>query len=198
MEYRLRDQGKDYGSCSIEQIESMLDDHRIGLMAEVYDGGQWITVDELLDRIEHHKLAESEEAERQRVEHLRREEQEQRKLEIELELERERTRQMEMIPDSPSSPTVASPPVVNPSAHQTTEDNLNKGTVISGYICMGMSLLCCPILFGLAGVILGIVNCCLGGKNVMHGAIQIGGTIICSILGTFLGLVIQGMFAGGF
>ena len=94
MEFRIRDQGRELGSFTMEQIELMLDEHRIGMMAEMYDGGKWITIDELFDRIEHQKLLESKKAQRQRVELARREEQEQRKLQVELEHERERTRQM--------------------------------------------------------------------------------------------------------
>jgi hypothetical protein len=192
MEFRLRDQGREFGSYSVEQIEAMLDDHQIGMMAEVFDGSQWVTVDELFERYEGQKLQESEEARRQQEETDRREEGDHHKLEIELELERERTRQMKMAPEPP-----VSRPVVKPSAPQTSEKPLNNGTVISGYVCMGLSLLCCPPLFGLAGLVLGIVNCCLGGKNVMHGAIQVGGTIICTILGVFLGIFIQAFFEGG-
>ena len=55
MEFRLRDQGREFGSYSVEQIEAMLDEHQIGMMAEVFDGSQWITVDEFFERYEAQK-----------------------------------------------------------------------------------------------------------------------------------------------
>ena len=38
MEYTIRDRGRELGSFTMDQIESKLDDHQIGMMAEAYDG----------------------------------------------------------------------------------------------------------------------------------------------------------------
>ena len=60
MEYTIRDRGREIGSFSLEQIEAKLDDHQIGMMAEVYDGGQWITVAELIENLEEEQRGERE------------------------------------------------------------------------------------------------------------------------------------------
>ena len=104
MEYRLRDRGRDLGSFTMEQLESKLDDHQIGMMAEVYDGGQWITVAELIENLEEEQRGEREQlvlqqeaaAKRQEETRLKAEEA-QRRDQAKLEMEAERTRQMEIL-----------------------------------------------------------------------------------------------------
>ena len=102
VEYRIRDRGRELGSFTMEQLESMLDDHQIGMMAEVYDGRQWITVAELIENLEEEQRREREqlvlqqEAAAKRQEEARlREEEAQRRRQTELEMERTRTRQEE-------------------------------------------------------------------------------------------------------
>ena len=107
MDYLVRDQGCEIGSFSLEQIEAKLDDHQIGMMAEVYDGEKWITIAELIEDLEeeHRCNAENMEKERnQRSEILaseqeakaQRDEEEQQKRMCQLEIEKQRTRQMEV------------------------------------------------------------------------------------------------------
>ena len=107
MEYTIRDRGRDLGSFTLEQLESMLDDHQIGMMAEVYDRGQWITVAELIDDLEEADRRKSnieDEDRRQRAASLalqqkatdQRNEDAQRKRETELAIQKERTRQMKV------------------------------------------------------------------------------------------------------
>ena len=103
MEYTIRDRGREIGSFSLEQIEAKLDDHQIGMMAEVYDGGQWITVAELIENLEEEQRGEREQlvlqqeasAKRQEEARLKAEEA-QRRDQAKLEMEAERTRQMEI------------------------------------------------------------------------------------------------------
>ena len=60
MEYRIRNRGRELGSFTMEQLESMLDDHQIGMMAEVYDGKQWITVADMVENVEEERRRERE------------------------------------------------------------------------------------------------------------------------------------------
>jgi len=103
MEYTIRDRGRELGSFTMEQLEAMLDDHQIGMMAEVYDGRQWITVADLIENLEEGQRREQERlvlqqkaaAKRQEEARLREEEAQTRR-QAELEVEAERTRQMEI------------------------------------------------------------------------------------------------------
>ena len=60
VEYRIRNRGRELGSFTMEQLESMLDDHQIGMMAEVYDGKQWITVADMVENVEEERRRERE------------------------------------------------------------------------------------------------------------------------------------------
>jgi len=63
-----------------------------------------------------------------------------------------------------------------------------EGSVLAGYICMALSLLILPIVLGLAGFILGIVN---ASKNyALHGIIQIIFSVVFTIIGAYLGMLV--------
>ncbi|HJM96228.1 MAG TPA: DUF4190 domain-containing protein [Candidatus Marinimicrobia bacterium] len=107
MEYTIRDRGRELGSFSLEQLEAKLDDHQIGMMAEVYDGEKWITIAELiegLEEVDRRKAEKLEEEHNQRAEiqaleqeaKAQRDEEEQRRRETELEIQKQRTRQKEV------------------------------------------------------------------------------------------------------
>jgi hypothetical protein len=107
MEYTIRDRGRELGSFTMDQIETKLDDHQIGMMAEVYDGEKWITIAELiegLEEVDRHKAEKLEEEHNQRAERqalqqkatAQRSEEEQQRRETELEIQKQRTRQMEV------------------------------------------------------------------------------------------------------
>ena len=78
MDYLVRDQGFEIGSFSLEQIEAKLDDHQIGMMAEVYDGKQWVTVADMLENVEEERRRETEQLVLQQIAAVKRQEEEQR------------------------------------------------------------------------------------------------------------------------
>ena len=96
MDYLVRDQGCEIGSFSLEQIEAKLDDHQIGMMAEVYHDKQWITVADMVENVEEERRREREQLVLQQKAAAERQEEEQRNREMELEIEKQRTRQMEV------------------------------------------------------------------------------------------------------
>ena len=209
MEFRLRDQGREFGSYSVEQIEAMLDDHQIGMMAEVYDGEKWITIAELIEDLEeeHRRNAENMEKERnQRSEILaseqeakaQRDEEEQQKRMLQLEIEKQRTRQMEVEFERESH-------LLDNRTDLSSQGSVYKldGVGIAGYICVGLSfLLACifwisiiygfPLIIniafwigvatGSAGLILGITNCFLSDASRTHGVSQTLGSVISLLL----------------
>ena len=72
----------------------------------------------------------------------------------------------------------------------------SKGLISSGYICMGVSLLCCPPLFALAALIIGIINCAKGETG--HGIAQIIGSLVCGGIGMVLSAIINEAAGLGF
>ena len=199
MSYMVRDQGSEIGSFSVDQIEAMLDDHEIGMMAEVYDGNQWITVADLIESKEEDRRREAEQLVLQQKAMARRQEEEQRRREMELEIEKQRTRQMEVEFEKESSLLkkesgfdLASGP----------GQDLN-GSTIAGYVCITLSFfMACsfwisiiygfPLMIqisfwigvatGAGGLILGATNSFVSRDTRMHGVFQILGSVICLLL----------------
>lgn len=195
MDYPLRDSGRELGSFSLEQLEAKLADHQIGMMAEVYDDGQWITIADLIEKTdEQRRQDDARRATAAKAAAIRREEK-RKDRELELERERERTRQMEI--DAKKNDQLASPTLAGDSSRKLS------GTAIAGYITVGFALfVACvfwggivftlPLIitisfftgvtFGSAALILGVTNCfLLVGKRV-HGVFQVLGAIICLLL----------------
>ena len=194
MSYLVRDQGREIGSFSLKQIETMLDDHEIGMMAEVYDGNQWTTVADLIENAEEEQRRESEQLILQRKEAEVRSAEERRRRETELEIEKQRTRQMEVELEKETSFDGTS---ISGSNQKLT------GTNIAGYVCIVLSFfLACifwisiifgfPIMIGISfwagsaagavGLVLGITNSILSSETIMHGVFQILGSVICLLL----------------
>ena len=193
MDYLVRDQGCEIGSFSLEQIEAKLDDHQIGMMAEVYDGKQWITVADMLENVEEERRREAEQLLLQQKAAAKRQEEEQRNREMELEIEKQRTRQMEVELEREA-------PI---RQHFTGSLHKLSGAGIAGYICVGFSfLMACvfwaslifgfPLVIGIAlwtgvatgsgGFILGLTNCFLGKASRTRGIFQILGSVISLLL----------------
>jgi len=81
---------------------------------------------------------------------------------------------------SPGSLPPPPPPVVNPGAG-------SGGLVAAGYVCAGVSVLFCPPLFALSGLVIGIV---LATRKVHHGAIIIVLSILGGIVGSVFGILV--------
>ena len=69
----------------------------------------------------------------------------------------------------------------------TSKKESGKGLIPMGYICAVMSVLFIPLLFGFAGIVVGIVN--LVKDRVGHGIAQILLSGICALFGTYLGMI---------
>jgi hypothetical protein len=95
VEYRIRNRGRELGSFTMEQLESMLDDHQIGMMAEVYDGKQWITVADMVENVEEERRREREQLVLQQKAAAERQEEEQRRREAKLKVQNQPTRRTE-------------------------------------------------------------------------------------------------------
>ena len=95
VEYRIRDRGRELGSFTMEQLESMLNDHQIGMMAEVYDGKQWITVADMVENVEEERRREREQLVLQQKAAAERQEEEQRRREAKLKVQNQPTRRTE-------------------------------------------------------------------------------------------------------
>ena len=67
----------------------------------------------------------------------------------------------------------------------------SNGLISAGYICGGLSLICCPPFLGLAAVILGIINLTKG--SVGHGIAQICLGLFFGIAGSILGAILMSM-----
>ncbi len=163
VEYRIRDRGRELGSFTMEQLESMLDDHQIGMMAEVYDGRQWITVAELIENLEEEQRREREqlvlqqEAATKRQEEARlREEEAQTRRQAELEMEAEHTRQMELKMEREDRRQAALARADSPSfSRGSVTGNLwpHRGTLI---LVLGiLSLLLCGIFTAIPAWVMG-------------------------------------------
>jgi hypothetical protein len=94
---------------------------------------------------------------------------------------------------APASRSMAQPPsvVVNVNQNNTTaalpaSPIGGSGLIAAGYICAFVSLLFCPPGFGIAGVVIGIVNITRG--HVGHGVAQIVISIFCTLLGIAIGV----------
>jgi hypothetical protein len=209
MEYTIRDRGREIGSFSLEQIEAKLDDHQIGMMAEVYNGEKWITIAELIEDLEEVDRCKAENMEKERNQMSERlalekeakaqhhgEEQEKRLLE--LEIQKQRTRQMEVELQREA-------PLLEQKSNLSETGSVHKfnGACIAGYVCVAISiLLACifwvSIIFGFSltihisfwvgvaigsgGFILGITNCFLSKASRMHGVFQTLGSVISLLL----------------
>ncbi len=64
-----------------------------------------------------------------------------------------------------------------------------------GYFCGGMAFLYWPILFGPAGVVLGLVNLKRGEK--LHGQRQIGLGVVGLVVGVLIGALVNGALSNG-
>lgn len=94
-------------------------------------------------------------------------------------------------PQQPVQPVLYNAPQQAYAQHpQVAPQKTISGTVKTGYICMGVSLLFLPPFVGLAALILGIINCTKGQPNTTHGIIQIVGSIICALIGMALGAAV--------
>ena len=142
MEYTIRDRGRELGSFTMEQIEAKLDDHQIGMMAEVYDGGQWITVAELIENLEQEHEQSAKRLTLQQEATAKRNEEEKQKRLLELEIQKERTRQME-VEQKRESPLLEQ----KSNLSETGSIHIINGAGIAGYICVSLSfLLACIFL----------------------------------------------------
>jgi hypothetical protein len=198
MEYTIRDRGRELGSFTMDQIETKLDDHQIGMMAEVYDGDRWITIAELIENLEQERNQSAKRLTLQQEATAKRNEEEQQKRLLELEIQKERTRQMEV------EQKRESPLLEQKSKFSETGlvHNIN-GAGFAGYICVALSfLLACifwisiiygfPLIIsiafwigvatGSAGLILGGTNCFLGEASRSHGIFQTLGSVITLLL----------------
>jgi len=140
MDYEVRDRGKILGQFSIQEIEHMLDAHKIGMMAEANDGGSWVTLEELMEKIDSEREEHSHQLRLKQDEAEKKASQARQQKELELEIEKQRTQQQKLAYDkdeqasSSSSHSYANlaPPNQKPKS---------KGTVIWGYLCVGLVLL---------------------------------------------------------
>jgi Flp pilus assembly protein TadB len=199
--YIVRDQGREIGSFSLDQIEAMLDDHEIGMMAEVYDGNQWITVADLIENTEEERRRETEQLILEQKAAAKRQAEEQRRRETELEIEKQRTRQMEV--ELEQEPPLHKKQSGLGWAPGPGSNQKLTGTGIAGYVCIVFSFfLACifwlsiifgfPLMIGISfwvgvatgavGLILGITNSVLSRDTRMHGVFQILGSVICLLL----------------
>ena len=140
MDYEVRDRGKILGQFSIQEIEHMLDAHKIGMMAEANDGGSWVTLEELMEQIDSEREEHSRQLSLKQAESEKKASQARQQKELELEIEKQRTQQQKLAYEkdeqvhSSRSPSYANlaPPNQKPKS---------KGTVIWGYFCVGLVLL---------------------------------------------------------
>lgn len=73
-------------------------------------------------------------------------------------------------PISVSAPVPPVPPAT--PVHPATEENNGGGSlVVLGYVFSGLSLLIFPFIFGVTGLVFGIINAAKG--NAGHGVVQI-------------------------
>jgi len=215
MEYTIRDRGRELGSFTMDQIETKLDDHQIGMMAEVYDGEKWITIAELiegLEEVDRHKAEKLEEEHNQRAERqalqqkatAQRSEEEQQKRETELEIQKQRTRQMEVEFERESH--LLSNRADLPS--QGSVQNFTGGSVAgdlephrgSTILVLGiLSLILCGIFTGIPAWVMGngdlekikAGNMDPAGKGATNAG-KICGTVSCIITIAFFGLAVLG------
>ena len=96
MSFQIRDRGKILGQFSIEEIERMLDDHQIGMMAEAYDGGAWVTLEELIEKMDSERLAQENQLRLKQDEEAKKAAQARQQKELELEIEKQRTQQQKI------------------------------------------------------------------------------------------------------
>lgn len=81
--------------------------------------------------------------------------------------------------------------VFAPSGKQSGSGTTNSGMLVGfGYACAGIALLFLPIVFGIAGVAIGIVVQNRGVQQ--HGPIIIVASALSGILGFILGMVMWG------
>ena len=160
MEYTIRDRGRELGSFTMDQIETKLDDHQIGMMAEVYDGDRWITIAELIENLEQERNQSAKRLTLQQEATAKRNEEEQQKRLLELEIQKERTRQMEV------EQKRESPLLEQKSKFSETGlvHNIN-GAGFAGYICVALSfLLACifwiSIIYGFPLIIYSVLDWC--------------------------------------
>ena len=198
MEYTIRDRGRELGSFTMDQIETKLDDHQIGMMAEVYDGDRWITIAELIENLEQERNQSAKRLTLQQEATAKRNEEEQQKRLLELEIQKERTRQME-VEQKRESPLLEQ----KSNLSETGSVHNISGAGFAGYICVALSfLLACifwisniygfPLIVniafwigvatGSAGLILGGTNCFLGEASRSHGIFQTLGSVITLLL----------------
>jgi len=198
MEYTIRDRGCELGSFTMEQIEAKLNDHQIGMMAEVYDGDRWITIAELIENLEQERNQRAKRLTLQQEATAKRNKEEQQKRSLELEIQKERTKQMKVEMEKEA-------PLLEQKSNLSETGSVHKinGVGIAGYACVGLSfLLACifwiSIIYGFpyiinitfwigvatgsAGLILGGTNCFLGEASRSHGIFQTLGSVITLLL----------------
>jgi len=82
-------------------------------------------------------------------------------------------------PTQPQSAAYAAQP------RQPAGGAAGAGLIVAGYVCGGVALLFCPPGFGIAGIVIGIVNITRGA--IGHGIAQIGISVGCTMVGMMLG-----------
>jgi hypothetical protein len=78
------------------------------------------------------------------------------------------------------------PHSISPPAAVSTTGGAGK-VILAGYICSAISILLAPLLFGIAGLVLGILALRRGATG--HGTAIIALSVTCSVSGFLLGMV---------
>ena len=199
MDYEVRDRGKILGQFSIQEIEHMLDSHKIGMMAEAYDGGSWVTLEELMEKIEAEREANSRQLRQQQDEAEKKASQARQQKELELEIEKQRTQQQKIAFEKEEQALAARSYATSTLTSQPQQMALepHRGSTI---LTLGiLSLFLCGIFTGIPAWVMGKQDLAKMKAGTMdpqgEGATRAGmicGMIICIIAIAVFGFIFLG------
>lgn len=199
MDYEVRDRGKILGQFSIQEIEHMLDSHKIGMMAEAYDGGSWVTLEELMEKIEAEREANSRQLRQQQDEAEKKASQARQQKELELEIERQKTQQQKIAYEKEEKALAARSYATSTLTSQPQQMALepHRGSTI---LTLGiLSLFLCGIFTGIPAWVMGKQDLAKMKAGTMdpqgEGATRAGmicGMIICIIAIAVFGFIFLG------
>ena len=155
MSFQIRDRGKILGQFSIEEIERMLDAHQIGMMAEAYDGGAWVTLEELIEKMDSERIAQENQLRLKQDEEAKKAAQARQQKELELEIEKQRTQQQKIAYEKEEQALAArayTPSALPPHGQQVVLEAHRGSTILTLGI---LSLFMCGIFTGLPAWIMG-------------------------------------------
>lgn len=202
MDYEVRDRGKILGQFSIQEIEHMLDAHKIGMMAEANDGGSWVTLEELMEKIEAEREAHGRQLRLQQDEAEKKASQARQQKELELEIEKQRTQQQKIAYETEEKSLAArsyATSTLPPQPHQIALEPHRGSTILTLGI---LSLFLCGVFTGIPAWIMGKHDLAKMKAGTMdpqgEGSTRAGmicGMVICIIA---IGAFVLIMFGGGY